>query len=90
MQRLNFGHIEGLVVQGGEPVFDPPPRVVRMWKSGGDNAARPQLQSADFELKRDVVEFFDHLRRLGDGVVRCIEVRHGLPFHAEIEEPIRA
>jgi len=90
MQRINFGHIEGLVVRGGEPVFDPPPRVIRTWKSGGDNGPRPQARSADFGLKRDVVEFFGYIERLGDGVVRRIEIRHGLPFHMEIEETIQA
>jgi hypothetical protein len=29
MQRLNFGRIEDLVVRGGEPVFDPAPRVIQ-------------------------------------------------------------
>jgi len=90
MQRINFGHIEGLVVRGGEPVFDPPPRVIRTWKSGGDNGPRPQARSVDFGLKREVVEFFEHIERIGDGVVRCVEIRHGLPVQAEIEEPNQA
>jgi len=85
MQRINFGRIEGLGVRGGEPVFDPPPRVVRTVKMGGDNGPRPQARSADFHLKREVVEFFEHLGRLGNGVVGCIEVRYGLPFSMEIE-----
>ena len=29
MQALNFGRIEGLHVQGGEPDFTPLPRVIR-------------------------------------------------------------
>jgi hypothetical protein len=90
MQRLNFSRIEGLVVRGGEPVFDPPPRVIRTWRSGGDNGPRPQVQSVDVDLKRDVVEFFEHLKRFGDGVVRCIEIRHGLPLHMEIQETVQA
>jgi len=90
MQRINFGRIEGLVVRGGEPLFDPLPRVVRTVKIGGDNGPRPEVRSADFDLKRDAVEFFEHLERLGNGVVRCIEVKHGLPFIVEIEELIEA
>ena len=85
MQRINFGRIEGLGVRGGEPVFDPPPRVVRTVKMGGDNGPRPQVRSVDFDLRREVVEFFEHLGRLGNGVVGCIEVRYGLPFSMEIE-----
>jgi hypothetical protein len=90
MQRLNFGRIEGLTICSGEPVFDPPPRVVRLLKMGGDNNPRPQLRSVDFGLKHEVAEALEHLRRLEDGVVQCIEVRHGLPFSMEIEGEPRA
>ncbi|MCX5674887.1 MAG: hypothetical protein NTX87_07750 [Planctomycetota bacterium] len=90
MQHINFGRVEGLVVRGGEPVFDPPPRVIRAVKMGGDNGGRPEMRLTNFELRQEVLELFEHIERLGDGVVRCIEVKHGLPFHMEIEEAVRA
>jgi len=90
MQRINFGRIEGLVVRGGEPVFDPLPRVVRTVKIGGDNGPRPESRSEDFAVKQKVAEFLSHLEHLGNGVVRCIEVKYGLPFTVEIEELIEA
>ena len=85
MQRLNFGRIEDLEIRGGDPVFSPAPRLVQDIKLGGENGPRPELANADFVLKTQVAEFFDHLSRLGDGSVESIEVKHGLPFKLVME-----
>ena len=90
LQRLNFGRIEELAVRDGEPVFDPPPRLIRKIKIGGENGPRPEAVTADFELRTEVRELFEHLSRLGTGIVRCIEVKNGLPFMAEVEEEVGA
>ena len=90
MQGINFGRIEGLHVRDGEPVFEPAPRVVRKVKIGAENGRRPELDAMDFVLKREVAELFEHLGRLGSGVVRTIEVKGGLPFALDIEETVRA
>jgi len=90
MQEINFGRIEGLAVRGGEPVLDPPPRVVREIKFGGENGPRRELGSDDFALKAQAVEFFTHLSRLGDGTVEILEIKHGLPFRMSVEEAVRA
>jgi hypothetical protein len=47
MQRLNFGRIENLHVRGGEPVFDPAPRVSKKLKIGGENDPRPEAACED-------------------------------------------
>jgi hypothetical protein len=86
MQELNFGQVRDLVVHDGEPVFDPPPRVVREVKFGGENGPRPEAAKADFALKVQVRELFAQLEALGDGLVECIEVKHGLPFRMTVEE----
>jgi hypothetical protein len=86
MQRINFGRIERLAVRGGEPVFDPPPRVVREIKFGGDNGPRPESAKADFSLKSQVCGLFARLEALGDGVILRIDVQHGLPFKMSVEE----
>lgn len=86
MQELNFGQVRDLVVRDGEPVFDPPPRVVREVKFGGENGPRPEAAKADFALKVQVRELFAQLEALGDGLVECIEVKHGLPFKMTVEE----
>lgn len=80
MQRTGFGRIEALVVRSGEPVLDPPPRVVREVKFGGQNGPRQELRLADFPLKAEVVELFRELDCLGDGVVDLLTIKHGLPF----------
>lgn len=86
MQRINFGRIERLSVCGGLPRFDPPPRVVREVKFGGDNGARAEAAKADFALKVQVHQLFDQLTAMGEGTVRCLEVKHGLPFKMTVEE----
>jgi hypothetical protein len=90
MQALNFGRIEELQVRGGQPVLYPQPRVIQKVKMGADNAARPELLSADFRLKNGIVELLEMILRLRDGEVMSIEVRSGLPVSAEIEWPANA
>lgn len=86
MAEINFGRIEQLVVRGGEPVLQPPPKVVRKIKLGADNGPRQERDGRDFLLKEKVQEFFGHLEDLGTGTVMRIEVQAGLPFSMEIEE----
>jgi len=87
-QKQLFGTIHDLPFRNGEPVFDPPPRVVRRVKLGGHNTARPQAGAADFALKQEWVEFFNHLDACENGTVLVIEVAHGLPLFFEIEQPV--
>ncbi|MCL6508149.1 MAG: hypothetical protein K6T59_14125 [Bryobacteraceae bacterium] len=86
MQSINFGRIEGLAVLDGEPVLDPPPRIVREVKFGGENGPRPELDAGNFLLKTQVVELFQHFDQLGDGTIDVIEVKHGLPFRMVVTE----
>ena len=79
MQQMNFGRIENLLVQKGEPVFAPPPRLVREIRLGGENGSRPEAGVADFALKAPVVELLAHLSEIGSGRIESLEVRHGLP-----------
>jgi len=88
MQCINFGRIEHLAVRSGAPVVDPPPRVVREIKFRGENGPRPEMAKDDFALKAQVRELFAQLEAMGDGTVRCIEVKHGLPFKMTVEEVI--
>ena len=90
MQELNFGRIEGLAVQDGEPVFAPAPHIIREVKFGGENGPRRELEVNDFALKSQVVELFTHLTDLGSGMVECLEVKHGLPFRMNLVEAVRA
>lgn len=85
LQRLNFGRVEGLHVRGGEPVFDPAPRVVQKLKMGGENGPRPETTLGDFWLKQQTIELLQAIADLGEGEVLAIEIKHGLPFSVEIE-----
>jgi hypothetical protein len=87
MQKMNYGRIEGLSIRGGEPIFDPAPRVVKDVKLGAtDTGARAELESADFTLKREHIELFENLKRLDHGTIDTIEIKSGLPFRLIIEE----
>jgi hypothetical protein len=86
LQQLNFGRVEGLSVLDGDPVFDPPPRVVREVKFGGENGPRPEAAAPDFPLKSQVVELFRHFDEIGDGTIDVLEVKHGLPFRMVVAE----
>jgi hypothetical protein len=79
-QQVNFGRIESLLIRDGEPVFDPPPRIVREVKFGGENGPRPESNRTDFQLKTQVIEIFSELDAIRDSMIDAIEVKHGLPF----------
>jgi hypothetical protein len=35
---------------------------------------------------QEVLSLFEHLTRMGDGTIRHLEIKHGLPFLIRIEE----
>lgn len=86
MQTVNFGRIHQLQVRGGEPAFTPMTRVERQIKFGGENQPRPEAALADFELKGNVVELFESFERLGNGIIKQLEIKGGLPFVMTVEE----
>ena len=86
MQQINFGRLEGFSVRHGKPVLTRPPRIVREIKLGGENGPRPEIGKTDFELKAQVRDLFAQMEALGDGVVRSLEIKHGLPFKMTVEE----
>ena len=85
MRGVWFGRLEGLVVAGGRPVL-PPAQAVRHLRFGATEpvTALPDA-GADFELKKEMVEFLAFLRNLGDGEVKRVDVRYGLPVSAELD-----
>lgn len=85
MQELNFGQIERLHLRDGEPVFDPPPRVVQEIKFASENGPRREADADDFALKAQVVELFAHCDKVRDGIIESLVVKHGLPFLMSVE-----
>lgn len=90
LQGLHFGTIESLHVRRGEPVWEPPPRVVRELKLGAPSGPRPEARLEDFALKAEVVELLERIEAMQDGVIDRIEVRHGLPFRMIVVETAAA
>jgi hypothetical protein len=85
MEDLNFGRIEGLKLRDGRPVLQPLPRViaaVRMTSEDRNSDSKPRSGS---DLRQSVSDLIALIRRIGDGEVFLIEVRHGLPFSVEVE-----
>jgi hypothetical protein len=85
MNDIGFGRFEFLRVERGELVLDPWPITVRGVKFGSVDAAPRKPIADDFELKGQVAEFFEYVRAVDAGEIRCLELRHGLPFSMEIE-----
>lgn len=84
MQQLQFGRYELIRIERGELVLDPWPTTVRDVKFCA-KASQPDSAAEDFLLKHQVVELFEYVRTVDAGEIRCLEVRHGLPFSMEIE-----
>lgn len=77
IRAIGFGRIEALHVRSGQPLPDPPARMIREFKLGGSDH---QTDRSDYLNKRQVRELLALFEQIGDGVIDCIEVRHGLPF----------
>ena len=86
MQQLRYGTVEGLVIRDCDPVFDPPPRFVRDVKFGANTSSRVEPAEADFRLKDQVRELFEHFDELGNGTIRSLQVANGLPLLMKLED----
>jgi hypothetical protein len=85
MEDLNFGRIERLRFRDGKAILQPLPRVIAAVKIAGEDRNADAETRPGSCLKQSVMELFAIMRRVGDGELLLIEVRHGLPFSVEIE-----
>lgn len=85
MQEVHYGEIRGLCVREGRPTFVPRPRIIRMEKLDAEEDPRPPAPAEDYVLKKQVQRLLEHLQRVRDGMIRRIQVKHGLPFSLEVE-----
>jgi len=85
MSEIGFGRFEFLRIEGGELVLHPWPTTIRDVKFGSVDAATRRPIPDEFELKGQVAEFIEYVRAVEVGEIRCLEVRHGLPFGMQIE-----
>ena len=82
---VNYGRIEGLSVQNGQPVLDPPPRRLFQEKFSAKKQAEPKPSPAELATKPQVAQLMERLSSLADGTVVSIEIQNGLPFLASWE-----
>ena len=86
IQQVGFGRFEYLQIRQGDLVLDPWPVAVRDVKFGVEPSGPDSCESrAEFDLKRQVADFFEYTRGVDAGEIRTLEIRHGLPFSMEIE-----
>ena len=90
MLDLNFGQIEILRVVDGEPCFDPPPRIVREFVFGKDDACHPCIGKKDFVLKKQVMDLLEQIGKVKNGKIRSLSVQDGLPVRMKLEKMFRA
>jgi hypothetical protein len=83
MRRVQFGRFEGLRISNGEPVWDPPPRLVRVTKIGSDDEQR-DADEGDWVLKAPFRDLFREFGKVENGTFERITFHRGLPCVVEI------
>lgn len=83
---IGFGRIENLTIRSGQPVLDPRPRITRERLLGARDEGASD-HTARTGCKPHVRELLAELDRIGEGVIDCLEVRHGLPFRITVVDP---
>lgn len=84
MHQTVHGTMHNLVVQNGEPVIDPPPKIKQSVKLGSKRNALKSV-SQNFLLKDQHVELFQIMEKTGNGVISKVVIQDGLPFSAEFD-----
>jgi hypothetical protein len=79
MSERQFGRIEHLEVQRGQPAPGPAMKVVRVAHLGGGSDGAKVPHGEEFELKQAVRDLFAELGRLNNGTVVRLELKRGLP-----------
>jgi hypothetical protein len=88
MSAHQFGRIENLPVEAGEPIFNQDVRIVRVARLDGQSGGTRAPRSEESALKQAVCHLFDEFTRLRYGTVVRLEFRHGLPCLLETIEAV--
>ena len=83
MCRVHFGRFEALRIYNGDPMFDPPPRLVRVARIGSGEGSEVS-KSDDWVLKAPIRDLFKEFAELRNGIIDRLEFRRGLPCLVEI------
>jgi hypothetical protein len=86
LQQIGYGRLEFLRIQRGELVLDPWPTTVRHVKFGSARQVEGDKRPGEFDLKKQLADFFEHVRALDECQIRVLEVQAGLPYSMQIED----
>jgi hypothetical protein len=90
MQEINFGRIENLQIRDAEPIFNPPPTVLRHYLFGKENGPNAYRIVDNFSLKKKLAELFaifDHERSLS---IQELIIDNGLPLRMTVADWVKA
>ena len=90
MQEINYGRIERLEVRDGEPVFDPPPTMLRLFLFGKDNRPNASRGNDGFALKKKVARLFEDFERERSLSIQELVIEDGLPVRMTVADAVRA
>ena len=80
MQENPFSRIDHLTVVSGDPVFGSGTKIIAEHKFGANDAPRREAVLPDFVMKKEHIELFQQLEKIGSGELLTLEIRGGLPF----------
>jgi len=83
MRRVQFGRFEGLRICNGDPVWDPPPRLVRVTKIGSGEESE-MAEEDDWLLKSAIRDLLKEFADVRNGTFDRIAFHRGLPCVVEI------
>ena len=78
MRGVQFGRFENLRVQSGKPVFDPPPRLIKVKRIGSADESTVSA-SEDWFLKEPIIDLLLEITAIRNGTVTRLEFRRGQP-----------
>ena len=84
MSRVGFGRFEALRISNGSPMFNPPPRLVRVARMGSSEKHEIS-ESEDWLLKAPIRDLFKEFARIQNGMIDRLEFRRGIPCLVEME-----
>ncbi len=90
MQEINYGRIENLQIEGGEPIFNPQPTVLRQYLFGKENGPNPYRGVDSFTLKKKVTELFEIFDRELSLSIQELIIDNGLPVRMTVTDAVRA
>src|SRR5260370_17374538 len=90
MRQHQFGGMENLGIEAGQPILGPDTKIVRVARiSGAAHEPEFSVQNEDeFELKAAVWDLLGQFKRLNSGTVLRLEFRRGLPCLLETEAEV--